>query len=349
MSTLNTEVKQVKEMYWFFNYLDQIANLEFKSKPVQQGGTQLRYEAGRAVQDNEPICGRIARAIERVVIESNGAVVLVTGTGNPVWLPKGETDGPSGVAILCRVFGSLGLRTCVMTEAPFVDAVKSSVLAAGNPLLEEDAWSQRHNAALVLSYPTGAERGNEFINEFFSKHSDVRSVFFIEKPGPNALGIFHNSSGKPKDTNWVAHAQQLANLARLKKILTVAVGDGGNEIGFGQLRKSLLLNHPFGADCGCPCKGGILNDTHVDFMFPASVSNWGAYAIAAALCISSKKSLEMPEWREVEASITAPIAAGAYDGYSGLALPSVDGVSLMGNKAVYDLMLEVVRIAKHTE
>lgn len=333
-------------MHWYFHYLDQVANLEFKSKPSQQGGTQLRYDAGRTVQGNEPICGLIARALVPVVAEGKGTVVLVTGTGNPLWLPRGETDGPSGVAILTRVFGALGLRSCVMTEEPFVEAVSRSVLAAGTPLLEESSWGQRSNAAVVLPYPTGAEKSRAFINAFFARQHDVKAVFFIEKPGPNALGVFHNSSGKPKDTDWVAHAHQLADFARSRNILTVAVGDGGNEIGFGQLRQNLLLHHPYGIDCGCPCKGGILNATQVDFILPAAVSNWGAYAIAAALCLATGNVRAMPEWREVQASIFAPIAVGAYDGYSGLAVPSVDGVSLAGNKAVYDLMLEVMRMSQ---
>lgn len=336
----------MRTMHWFFHYLDQIANLEFKSKPAQQGGTQLRYAAGLAAQGGEPLSGRIAQALAPIAASGSGTVVLVTGTGNPTWLPRGETDGPSGVAVLARVLGAMGLRSCILTEAPFVDAVRASVLAAGSPILDEAGWAQRGNAAMVLTYPTGAAQGRAFVDSFLARQQDVRAVFFIEKPGPNALGVFHNSSGKPKADDWVAHAHQLADAARERGILTVAVGDGGNEIGFGQLREGLLSTHPYGKDCGCPCKGGILNATRVDYMFPASVSNWGAYAISVALCLATGKPQALPEWREVEASIAAPIAAGAYDGYTGLAVPSVDGVSLTGNKAVYDLMMEVVRMAR---
>ena len=274
-------------------------------------------------------------------------MVLVTGTGNPIWLPHGETDGPSGVAVLARVLGALGQRSCIMTEEPFVSSVRQSVLAAGSPLLEQDAWAQRTNAALVLTYPTGDAPGRAFIELFFSRRDDVAAVFFIEKPGPNALGIFHNSTGKPKAPEWVAHAHQLAEIARERKIPTVAVGDGGNEIGFGALREALIEGrHPYAQECGCPCGGGILNATRVDHMLPASVSNWGAYAIAAALCLATGRLQAMPDWREVEASISATLAAGAYDGYTGLAVPSVDGVSLAGNRAIYELMLEVVRLAR---
>jgi hypothetical protein len=53
----------------------------------------------------------------------------------------------------------------------------------------------------------------------------------------------------------------------------------------------------------------------------------------------------MPDWREVEASIVAPLAHGAFDGYSGMSVASVDGTSLDANKAVYQLMCEVLRLA----
>ena len=157
--------------------------------------------------------------------------------------------------------------------------------------------------------------------------------------------LLHNSSGKPKDSDWVAHAHLLAEAARERQILTVGVGDGGNEIGFGRIREQLADIHPRGRDCGCPCHGGLLDDTRVDYLLPASVSNWGGYAIAAAILLATGRPALMPPWDDVERSIAAPIASGAFDGYSGLAVPTVDGTSPMANHAVYQLMLEVLRMA----
>ncbi|GAA4323926.1 DUF4392 domain-containing protein [Pigmentiphaga soli] len=333
-------------MQGYCESLDQIANLEFKRAGTRQGGTALRYRAARAAQGDEALCGRVARALGEALAPGGGSVVLVTGTGNPAWLPHGETDGPSGVAVLARTFGALGLRSCVLAEDIYADAVGRSLLAAGAPLLDEAGWSERGNAALLLGYPAGAAAGHAFAESFFDRHADARAVIFVEKPGPNARGVFHNSSGKPKDPDLVAHAQLLAAAARRRGIVTVGVGDGGNEIGFGRAAAALGAHAPYGSGCGCPCGGGILDATEVDHLLPASVSNWGAYAIAAALCLHAGRHDAMPGWREVEASIAAPIAAGAYDGYTGLALPSVDGVSPEANRAVYSLMLEVLRMAR---
>jgi len=145
-------------------------------------------------------------------------------------------------------------------------------------------------------------------------------VFFIEKPGPNTRGVFHNSTGKPKDADWVAHAHRLTQAARDRGVPTIGVGDGG---------------------------GDLLDATQVDFLFPVSVSNWGCYAIAAALALATGRGALLPPWDDVLRSIVAPIACGAFDGYSGLALPSVDGTSIHANRAIHELMSEVIRQASN--
>lgn len=328
---------------WYFESLDRIANLEFKSKPASLGGTDLRYRIARQVQGDAAISGRIAAALLPRLPEST--VVLVTGTGNPVWLPHGETDGPSGVAVLARVLALMGVRTCILSEGRFLPGVAASVQAAGVPFLEESAWRQRTNAALGLAFPTGPDAGRAFVDALLPRLPNPSGIFFIEKPGPNAEGVFHNSSGKPKASDWVAHAHLLAAAARERAVFTAAVGDGGNEIGFGRIRDALVDVHPYGRDCGCPCHGGLIDNTDVDFLLPAAVSNWGSYAIAAALCIGSGRFDLMPPWSEVERSIAAPIAHGAFDGYSGLAVATVDGTSTAANQGVYELMVEVCKMA----
>jgi len=329
---------------WYYDYLDQIANLELKNNPAQQGGTALRYRVAREQQGAAPICGQIAEAVLPRL--KDGTVLLVTGTGNPAWLPHGETDGPSGVAVLARVLGTLGVRSCVLSEQRFLPGIAASVQAAGTPLLAEDAWRERRNAALALPFPTGADAADAFIDELLGRLPPVAAAFFVEKPGPNALGVFHNSSGKPKSPDWVAHAHRLVPALRARGVPTVAVGDGGNEIGFGRIRDQLADLHPRGRDCGCPCHGGLLDATAVDFLLPAAVSNWGAYAIAAALGLASGRLSLMPDWTAVQSSVAAPIAAGAFDGYSGLAVPTVDGTSLAANQAIYALVCEVLRLAR---
>lgn len=328
---------------WYYDYLDRIANLELKNKPAQQGGTELRYRIAREQQGGLPICLQIAEAL--LPIRAGSTAILVTGTGNPTWLPQGETDGPSGIAILARVFSALGVRTCVLSEERFLPGVAAAVQAGGAPLLPEQSWLRRTNGVLALPFPTGAQAAGPFIEDLLAKLPDVFAGFFIEKPGPNISGVFHNSSGKPKDSDWVAHAHLLADALRERGALTVGVGDGGNEIGFGRIREQLVDLHPFGRDCGCPCHAGLLDATAVDLLLPASVSNWGGYAIACAIALACGRPSIVPDWTDVQRSIAAPIAHGAFDGYSGLAVDTVDGTSRIANASIYQLLGEVLRLA----
>ncbi len=332
---------------WYYDYLDQVANIELKNKAAHQGGTALRYRVAREQQGGTPICGQIAEALWPRLPGST--VILMTGTGNPVWLPQGETDGPSGVAVLSRVFATLGVRSCVLSEARFLPGVIASVQAAGCPLLDEAAWSQRSNGVLALPFPTGADAAGPFVDDLLSRLPRVSAGFFVEKPGPNAHGFFHNSSGKPKDPDWVAHAHVLADVLRSRKVLTVGIGDGGNEIGFGRIREQLADLQPHGRDCGCPCHAGLLDATMVDFLLPASTSNWGGYAVAAAIALAGRRFALLPVWQEVEQSIAAPIGHGAFDGYSGLAVATVDGISSSANQSIYQLMNEVLRLAREAQ
>jgi hypothetical protein len=329
---------------WYYDYLDQIANLEFKSKPTHQGGTALRYRIAREQQGGTPLCGQIAEALLPRL--GGSTVILVTGTGNPEWLPRGETDGPSGVAVLARIFAELGVRSCVLSEERFLPGIVASVQAAGTPILDEASWLQRSNGALAVPFPLGAQAAGPFVDDLLQRLPDLSAAFFIEKPGPNVKGVFHNSSGKPKDSEWLAHAQVLTDAVRRRGGLTIGVGDGGNEIGFGRIHEQLADLQAHGRDCGCPCHGGLLDATEVDFLLPAAVSNWGGYAIAAAVALAAQRYSLLPDWPTVAQSISAPIAHGAFDGYSGLAVSTVDGTSQRASQSIYQLMNEVLRLAR---
>jgi D-glutamate cyclase len=326
----------------YFEYLDQIANLELKNRPALQGGTEPRYRLAKTKQGNKPLTGLICEALSTRL--NKGAVLLTTGTGNPTWLPDGETDGPSGVAVLARLFGSLGIRSCIVAEARFLPAIQAAVQAAGTPIMSSTTWSRRDNGALCLAFPEGAKAAPDFINELLSLSDTWQAAFFIEKPGPSHTGKFHNSSGAPKDTEWLGHLHLLANESKKRGIPTIGIGDGGNEIGFGMIATELFKQDPDRYRCACQCPSGLLDSTEVDFLFPVSVSNWGAYAIVAALAIQLGRPELMQDWTEIKDSIKAPLAHGAFDGYSGLSVPSVDGVSLVGNQAIYALIQEVVRL-----
>lgn len=329
----------------FYEYLDHLASTELKTHSVLQGATRIRYNAARRKQGEHALSAIAADCILRAL--KPGAVVLLsTGTGNAVWLPRGETDGPSGLAVLARVFTNLQHRVCVLAEKHYLPGIVAAVEAAGVPTLEEGNWRQRPFGTLPVEFPLGRAAAEAFVDPFLDGMPEAAVALFLEKPGPNIKGVFHNSSGRPKPPESLGHLNWLAERCRARGIATGAVGDGGNEIGFGIVQSELAAAHPYGKECGCPCGHGIIDATAVDFLLPAAVSNWGGYAIAAAIAMSLKKSTLLPTISEVEATIRAPLAHGAFDGYSGMSVPTVDGTSLEANRALYQLILEVTCLAQ---
>jgi len=115
------------------------------------------------------------------------------------------------------------------------------------------------------------------------------------------------------------------------RIPTVGVGDGGNEIGMGnlasQIRESLELS---------PCV------VEVDNLVLASVSNWGAYGIAACLEELSDTPL-LPEWQEVYDFLVCTVELGSVDGVTREPVATVDGYALSVSQSVYQNLLRLVR------
>ena len=105
---------------------------------------------------------------------------------------------------------------------------------------------------------------------------------------------------------------------------TIAIGDGGNEIGMGALSRSLIARHvAHGETIACV--------TAARHLIVAGVSNWGAYALIGALAALRQ------DWRAAllscleETLDRAVLEATVEDG------PAVDGVSLLQTMTVDNL------------
>jgi hypothetical protein len=98
---------------------------------------------------------------------------------------------------------------------------------------------------------------------------------------------------------------------------TIAIGDGGNELGLGALRDTLKDKVMHGELIFCA--------TPADHIIPSGISNWGAYALVAALSVLSGRCLMQPPEHE-RAILQSLLAAGAVDGCTKKCELSVDGI-----------------------
>jgi hypothetical protein len=135
----------------------------------------------------------------------------------------------------------------------------------------------------------------------------------IERPGKSADGSMYSMRGECLDGE-VEEFDSLLEWAKFRKLPTLAIGDGGNELGLGQYKK--LIGK-------CVDQGErIAAQIAADLVLVAGTSNWGAHGICAGLKAGAKPEEEKK--READ-RLKKIVAAGAIDGATKRREESVDG------------------------
>jgi D-glutamate cyclase len=268
-------------------------------------------------------------------------VAICTGWPSRSWLMKGltETDGPVGAAYLARVveqclgavpvyvthpdlarYGSVGLGSAGL----IVTDLETAVLAKQG--------AHRASAAAVLGLSADWDEARTQARELLDSHS-VGAVIAVEMPGANANQEFHNVTGRLVPTELVAKADALIQEARDRGILTIGVGDGGNELGMGYIKDRLgeILD----------CDPAWAPATDVDVLVVGVVSNFAAVALGAAVAAVAGRPGVL---RTVDiARITERLSdAGAIDGLTAYVDPKNDGMSRAATAAIIELVTTAV-------
>ena len=185
-------------------------------------------------------------------------------------------DGPIGAAAIAHALEiGLGGKPILLSEARNMPAVIASTEAAGIAVVGEDIFVKRRSCALAIDFPLGSAAGERASRELIETY-DPAAIVFVEKAGPNEKGVFHSILGTPRTPDTMANAHFLALAARDRKILTIGIADGGNEIGCGLIADAVRDVQPHGKSCGCPCGGGIGTIIGCDVLVFAAVSEAGA-------------------------------------------------------------------------
>jgi hypothetical protein len=122
-----------------------------------------------------------------------------------------------------------------------------------------------------------------------------------------------------------------ALLAAPRRVTTVGIGDGGNEIGMGNVRARI-------ARAGALSRS-IASVVKVKHLVVAGTSNWGAYGVVAELSALAGRPLLHSADEEIR-MVEACVAAGAVDGITRRREATVDGLPL----AAHVGMLELLRL-----
>lgn len=319
--------------------IDRLVNLDVSG----YGVIGRLYEAAVARQGGPLTLRAAARLAE--VVGADDFVFLTGGWILPGYLAHGENDGPIGCAALARAL-SFGLhaRPVVLTEERLVPNLQATCRTAG--LLVYDAVELRQVSATtvpgvaVLPFPIDDARATAEAERLVREYAP-RAVIAIEKNGPNKRGVYHMVAGTDNSAQ-VAKLGRLFEAARDAGALTIGIGDRGNEIGFAVINDVVADLLPFGATCKCPCGAGVADNTAVDILVTACVSNWGAYGIAACLA-ELLQNAELLHTPAVEGELIRECAkAGGFDGMSGRPVFAMDGMRGEVSVAIVELLREII-------
>jgi hypothetical protein len=237
--------------------------------------------------------GGLARAVAAIASGASPRIGIITGFfvpgGTP---PAAETDGPAAAALLALGLTRAGLICRVLTDPPCRDACQAALTAAG-----------------LTDVPVDCLPPDQAIAVW--RDAGINWALAIERCGRAPDGTLRNMRGQ----DIGAHASPLDDVFTAGPWGTIAIGDGGNEIGMGALPPGLIaatVAHGVAIACVTPA----------DHLIVAGVSHWGAYALLGALAIAR------PDWRPALLSALDPAIDRAI--VKGLVAngPAVDGVTL---------------------
>ncbi|MGF1619767.1 MAG: glutamate cyclase domain-containing protein [Rhodomicrobiaceae bacterium] len=309
----------------------------------------LGLPSGRAASPFHEVSHFSGQRAIHVLATSNGVEVggrvlsqdpimnIMLLTGFSVAKGKPETDGPPGTAVLGLTLQRSGRNVTFVTDRANEPILRAAWEAARKAALEEtlarraalppeNAHSLDVEVDLLNNLAFNAEvfRAPHFGN-FASRRAArlldrVRpdAVMAVELPGRSVEGNYKNMRGvhisgfNPPLDAIVLEAN------RRSGIITLGVGDGGNEAGMGVVR-DLVPPALDGSD--------MASNVPVDHLITATVSNWGAVGTAMAFARIIGRPELTPTWAQHGAAIKASADAGAVDGVTRLPEPSVDGFS----------------------
>jgi D-glutamate cyclase len=323
--------------------LDRLVNIDIGGR-----GTDTLYDATRA-RLGVPLAREAAEKL--AAVPEGGLVLMTTGSVSRAWISAEicENDGPAGVAVVARAL-ALGRRIIpvVLAEKALLPVIGEVLRAAGLSIvsLEEARRTSmpggRLAVAVLSDYPLDTEAAKAAAGPLLDGLQPALA-FSSERVGRNAKGIYHNMRGHDFGMGR-ARIDHVFDEALRRGIPTVAVGDGGNEIGMGLVAEAVAAGVPFGDRCACGCGGGIGALTGADVLMTAACSNWGCYAITACLAriLGDRQLLHTPEMEE--RLLLRGVEIGLINSVHGVVDPNVDGIPLSTHKAIVELVREIASV-----
>lgn len=330
----------------FGKNVDRLVTVEMKRSGAPHAGViEKLYEVAFA-ERGRPLALLAAERL-RDTVKPGDYVFITTGSGKPPWRPRGETDGPLGAVSMARAIKlGLGGRPVYIAAEPYLPPVVAASEAAGitpsadRGMAEYDGF---YPTALVRPFTLDPAAARQQAQDMLDDLQPA-AVIAIETLGPNENGVIHSVTGFEREAEFVAHAYHLVETANRRGLLTVGMGDFGNEVGHGRIAQQLMAREPYWGRCKCACQGSTVCHVPCDVLVPAAVSNWGGYAVAACLAFLLGKP-DIFQDAAVERRMGIDCVYAGAEGEGGMKQPWVDGTSPETQEAVVTMLHMLVRNA----
>jgi hypothetical protein len=298
--------------------IDKLLAVEMRRRGIPRGFKWRLYEIARAAHE-EPLCLAAARRLAG----PPGRVAVVTGAWIPEQMPVGESDGPYGAVVLARALERLGHHVTIYTDVETAPPIGFLIDHLGTRTALEPV-----------------ARNDIAANNSIADANDA--IVAIERLGKNVHGNLYSMNAHPVSGHHFAFDDCVLAMAAAGKA-TVAITDGGNEIGYGKVRERLVAELP-GLNLAekTPCGGGIVSATPVDALVVANSSNLGAYGVVAALALLAEDVSLCHEPALEEALHHVGVGLGLIDGGGGGAIAACDGIPAAASAAVVHLLRNIV-------
>jgi len=320
--------------------LDRLVNLDLGGR-----GVEHLYSAARQLLGASPVG---AAADKLAALEHEDVVLVTTGSVSRAWISPeiGENDGPAGLAAVVRAVSLSRKALCVvLAEETLLEPIGKLLMAAGLTVVpvEQGKIAARDKSLAVVSLLPFTTRDENAANEAVRILDEMKPVllFSTERVGRNADGIYCSMRGVDYGMDR-ARIDYVFDEAIKRGLPTIAVGDGGNEIGMGAVADAVRAHVRFG-DARPEGGAGIGATTGSDILVTAAVSNWGCYAIVGALAARLKDArlVHSPEMEEI--LLRRGVEIGLINSVDGLIDANVDGIPLSTHLAISEIIEGIVR------